>query len=272
MLITQPVSRKGVRLLTITFAALLASSCVTQPPRPEKRSFDSPLLQFGYDRFLAGEFDDAADAFSALILLTSDPELQNEALYRRALSYIKLTRFQDAEADLLAVLDRTRRESLKADALRALGDALLAQGKFRLAVDAYSRVLARHPDQVPRDEVLYRLAIAHIRQGNGYEALPYLEDVSAHFPDSLFAEIARDITAHASTGMAVQFAVFSDRTAADVFTQNLRTKGVDPRIEPISRDKKPLFAVRAGNYRNWQEATAAVAGLRARNINSIVFP
>jgi len=271
-LISQPLLRKAIPLLFISFAALLATSCVTRPSRPDERTFDSPLLQFGYDRFLAGEFDDAADAFSALILLTSDPELQNEALYRRALSYIKLARFQDAEADLIAALDRTRSERLKADALRALGDALLAQGKFRLAVDAYSKVLARYPDQVPRDEVLYKLAVAHIRQGNGYEALPYLEDLSANFPDSLFAEIARDIAAHASTGMAVQFAVFSDRTAADVFTQNLRTKGVDPRIEPISREKKPLFAIRAGSYRNWQEATAAVAALRARNINSIVFP
>jgi len=182
--------RKAIAILCLASIALLAGSCRTAPKPSPTKPIESPLLRFGQDRFLAGDFNAAALAFGDLIMITSDPDIQNEALYWRALSYIKLTRFQQAETDLLMVVDRTKENKLKANAFRALGDALLAQAKFKLAADILTKALTRHPNDVPRDEVLYKLALAHIRQGNHYEALPYLEDVSANYPDSDFADDA----------------------------------------------------------------------------------
>jgi len=262
------VRAKAAALLSIALIAILANSCAT----PDRAPLDSPLLKFGQDRFLAGEFNDAALAFSDLIIITSSPELQNEALYWRALSYIKLTRFHEAEGDMLILIDRTRDPDLMANALRVLGDALLAQGKFPQASEVLSKALARYPNQIPRDEALYKLAITHLRQGNHYQALPYLQDVAANFPNSVFAERAHDAIAHAAASMSVQFGVFRDRTAADVFAQNLRNIGIDARIESITREQKPLFAVRAGAYRDWDEAAGAVAGFHAQNLDAIVFP
>lgn len=96
--------------------------------------------QQALDRFQAGDFNAAAEAFS-------DPLRRGIALYRA-------NRFDEAEDAFGAV----ERASVRTTALYNLGNARFMQGDFTGAIDAYQQVLRAEPDH---DDAHNNLALAH---------------------------------------------------------------------------------------------------------------
>lgn len=260
-------------MLGVALVVLLASSCaLTRRKQLSRGPVDDPLFRYGQQLFLAGDFRSAALAFSDVVVITSSRQLQAEALYWRGLSYIQTGRYEEAQADFLACMQRTNDPDLTAKVWMGLGVAYLAQANFPQASSAFSTALQRYPDHIRRDEALYKLALAHIYNANPQSAVPLLEDLSSNFPDSDFSELARDILAHGITGIAVQLGAFRNENAARTLAADLASRGINARVEPMSRRRVSLYAVRFGFYPSWDEAIRSVETLRSQGMEAIVFP
>ncbi len=260
-------------ILGVALVAFLSLSCApTRTRRKDAAPLDDPLFKYAQQLFLAGDFRGAALAFSDVIVITSSRELQAEALYWRGLSYVKIARYEEAQADFLACMQRTDESDLTAKVWMGLGDAYLMQADFSQASSAFSTALQRYPERIRTDEVLYKLSLAHIRGGSPQKAVPFLDDLSSNFPDSDFADIARDILAHATTGIAAQLGAFRNEKAAKTLAADLGSRGISARVEPMTRRSVSLYAVRSGSCRSWQEALRYVQNFRSQGIEAIVFP
>jgi tetratricopeptide (TPR) repeat protein len=137
--------------------------------------------------------DDALDAYArGLQIFEDDPEL----IYARALTYERLDRVADAEADLRRLIEM---DPENADALNALGYTLADRtDRYKEALDLIQRALKLKPDTPAIVDslgwVLYRL-------GRSTEALPHLRrafelqrdaEVAAHLGEVLWATGAKD--------------------------------------------------------------------------------
>ena len=111
-----------------------------------------------------------------------------------------------------------------------LGNAYFAAGRFRSAEQAYKDALSIYPNQ---PQALLRLALVQIAQGEGAEALEYLN-------------AGRDVLDPADLGLAMALAGRADDAVA-VLDQAARARGADARV----RQNLALAYALAGD---WQQA------------------
>ena len=105
-------------------------------------------------------FGAAVEALGRTIELADDEEVRQGALYGRGVSLLKLKRYQEATADLEALL-YSDNEELAGAAQRMLGLAHLELGREEEAIKDYRALVAAATDSVERAEHLVVLAELH---------------------------------------------------------------------------------------------------------------
>jgi TolA-binding protein len=145
-------------------------------------------LWLGEALFQSGDFERAADAYGKA--LESGTEEQGErARYGRAWAWLKLGRWEEAEAEF-AVLAET--SPMGEEALLRQGDALFNQKRYAEAAGAYGRVASSAADSILVREALLRLATAQVRSHELDESLTtlarLLEDPGSLSDDALMLQ------------------------------------------------------------------------------------
>ncbi len=127
-------------------------------------------LWLGEALFQSGSFEGAAEAYGNALELGTG-ERADRARYGRAWAWLKLGRWEDAEAEFAALAGA---REIGEEALLRRGDALFNQKRYADAATAYAHVSSSASDSAVVREALLRLATAQVRSHDLDEGLATL--------------------------------------------------------------------------------------------------
>jgi tetratricopeptide (TPR) repeat protein len=244
----------GARFCVLGFLALVAAAvagCATG----RGASGDSAALETATATYLAGEYDEAAKAYTDF--LASDPStaLQAEAYLGRANAYYRLARYDLSEADFRSAERITRDRTVKAQATLGIAHSLFARERYGEAERLYLRVLSAFKGFVPRDETTYRLGMTLSRQAKWADGQHYLEDVVLNWPSGEFARLAKaKLPSVRDRTFSVQIGAFTSKALAESEAGKLKAEGLPGEVVSIDMDGVTGFAVRSGRFATWAAA------------------
>lgn len=115
--------------------------------------------------------------------------------YTAAFNQMKNRQFDEAVASFNALVTDYPNGQFTPNAFYWLGELHLAQAEDEMARESFSQVINLYPDHQKAPDALYKLGIVHHRLGDTANALQYLERVTAEYPQSSAAGLARTYSA-----------------------------------------------------------------------------
>ncbi len=233
------------------------------PPRAEE------ILSSGYQAYENGDDREATRQMDIFLRDYDGYRGDDRAYYLRGLTRYRLKNLSGAKADLNAAISRSQDKALRAKALLALGDLAYGGGDMALAENMYRQALAdiivKEP---PADKALYMLGCVLQRQGRWGDANVQLNKLIYHFPGSKAAGNAgRKVHCRAWT---VQAGAFHNKRHADASAGKLKAGGMSAKREPIIREGQLWHVVHVGRYATYEQAAAALPGVRRYSKESFV--
>ena len=115
--------------------------------------------------------------------------------YTAAFNQMKNRQFDEAVAAFNALVMDYPNGQFTPNAFYWLGELHLAQAQDEMARESFSQVINLYPDHQKVPDALYKLGIVYHRLGDKANALQYLERVTADYPQSSAAGLARTYSA-----------------------------------------------------------------------------
>lgn len=166
--------------------------------KPMSKFLDRALFYGGEAAYALGKTEDAIKLYDQLLALESAKEspLRCEAVFARGIALEDAGRFDDAMQAYRAVIDGCQDPRLQADAKVRMGDASIVQKKFAEAIGYFEPIAsAPGPQQA---YALLRQAFALVQAERPAEASAIYERLIKEFPDSPHAGAAMLASAQAT--------------------------------------------------------------------------
>lgn len=132
----------------------------------------------------------AAAADGAKTAVAVDPALEGQE-YEAALDLFKAAKYKEASAALTAFVTNRPDSKLTPGAQFWLGSALYSQRDCRRAIEVYSQLAVKWPDNPKAPEALLAMATCQQELGNAVAARRTLESLLAQYPDAPASDSAR---------------------------------------------------------------------------------
>lgn len=112
--------------------------------------------------------------------------------YRAAFDLLKERRYEEAIAAFKDLLRRYPQGSFAADARFWLAETYYVTRDYAAALDHYDQLIARYPNSERLPSAMLKVGYIHYQEGRRGEARAVLEEVSARYPETTEANLARD--------------------------------------------------------------------------------
>jgi len=195
----------------------------------------------------------------------------DEAYYLRGLAKYGLGDLAGAQVDLSEALGRTQIQELRAKTAVALGDLAWDSDDMQTAERMYGLALANlAKDQKPADHAHYRLGCVLQRLGRWEDADVQFNRVIYFFNGSELAiRAGRRLNARDWT---IQVGAFEGKSRAEAVVADLKGKNLPATIQSIVTQGRLTFVVQVGNYPTYEQAAAALGGVRHYKPDAYVIP
>ena len=260
--------RRGCWVVLV--AGLVAAGCA-----PAKESVRwSTYYEEGVQAYLGGRYAQGARQLAQAAVQTNDPAVRARASLLEGRSHLALREFHQAEVSFRRGLEvGSLPKEVRGGLELGLADSLYGQERYPEAAEGYRQLLRRYADVVPADEATFKLALASQRSGRWAEARREFARLASRYPQSPRAEAARRYGRSAEEGFSVQCGAFRSASSASRLAEELRSKGFEARLVPISTGPTGgLTAVRVGRFRTWAAAAALRSRLQAAGYQARIVP
>lgn len=250
---------KLVRIL-IPLAALSAGAGCNGDVSPEARL----LLEAAGDAYRAGDNQQAVQKTDAFLKDNSRSRQAGEAYYYRGRARLALGDRAGAAADLNQAAASAQDKAIQADSLLVLGNLALDAGDASSAERLYRQSLEKdEAGRKPSDETLYRLGCLLQKQGRWQEADLQFDRLIYFFDGTdLAAQAGRKVR---STAWTIRTGTYAARADAQQAGAALGLAGpLAAATREVLEDGRLMFAVQAGRFATYDQASAALPGVRAR--------
>lgn len=192
---------RNAKATTMLATALATAEAQVVPLTPPAPGSPPPIQQPG----TYPTEDARAEAALPLLLQTANAYPGTPAgitaRYRAAATLASLGRFAEAEAQYQQVIQKAGHDSIYNRTARlGLGEAQLAEGKTDAAIATLQELATDSTSDLPLDGVLMQLGRAYVKAGKTTEAARAFTRVIDEFPQSLFAEDAKNELAAVKKG------------------------------------------------------------------------
>lgn len=226
----------------------------------------------GQSQYERGDYERAIESLSKY--LNQQPRGGDAALayYIRGLSAAKANRRSQAYDDLRQSLASKPDADTEWRANVVLGVMNFEDERWDAAGQGFTAALRKMPKGPPTDTVLFRLGQCQERTGQWAAARATFQKLVSQYGSSASAAGARRRVAINADCFAVQCGAFTRRDNAERQSADLRRQGYSSYVRNDSRDGKPISVVLVGRYRTYGEAWAAVAQVRGRVRDAVMWP
>jgi len=241
---------------------------------------DDPKYCEGMRFFLAGNYGAATPLLRDFAAANAGSPRAAETHYTLGVMALRRAQAPEAETRFRQCLRSSPSAELAASAAVGLARCHFQRGAYRECREACLDILRTNPATPRADEVLFLLADAHDRLGEGAEARRIWRRVATEFRSSPLAAKAEErlsgapATPAAAPGgrYSVQVAVLTSSAKADLHATLLRERGYPASVTPVQVQGASLHAVRVGPYATKAEAERMVARLRSEGFEAIIKP
>jgi TolA-binding protein len=181
---------KATSLLASALA--VAEAPVVAPPPPAPGS-PPPVQQPGTFRTERDRLEAAVPRLQQAADAYPNTDAAITARFRLAASLAELGRYAEAEQRYQEVIAKAGSSSIyRRTARLGVGDAQMAQGKYDAAIATFKELSTDTQSQLPLDGVLMQLGRAAMQAGKKDEATRAFTRVVDEFPQSLYAQEAKE--------------------------------------------------------------------------------
>jgi len=197
-----------------------------------------------------------------------------EVYYLRGLCYQQMEppKYLEARHDFEKAIKKSHGSLMGALSRAALGHIYFEEQPpdYQQAVEQYLAALPDLEDKPPEDTVLYHLGVSLQRLGRWKEADLYLSQCFNKFPESSFADYAKDYFGAGT--FRLQLGVFDDLKNAQAQIQQALDLGWPADWTAQEKNGKLLYMVRTGQYDTYDLAREALAELQQFQGQAIIVP
>jgi tetratricopeptide (TPR) repeat protein len=229
------------------------------------------LLQEAYTASAGGDDRAAITNAEAFLQQNDRSSRADEAYYLRGLAKYRLGDRTGAQADLSEALGRTQMKELRAKAAVALGDLAWDADDMQRAERMYGLTLNNiEKDQKPADHAHYRLGCVLQRLGRW-------EDADAHFNRVIYFFSGSELAIRAGRRLnakdwTIQVGAFEGNSRAEAVARELRDRNLPAVAQPIVAEGRLTFVVQVGHYPTYEQAAAALGGVRQHKPDAYIIP
>ncbi len=247
-------------------AIWLASGCGEIPPSARER------LTSAYNQYQRQDYRGSAETLDTFLREHGERREAAEAYYLRSLCLARLSDKSRAATDALQCIKYADDEQLRAKAHVNAGTLLMETGNSADAVPHYAAALQRLPEAAPADVVRYQYAVCLLREGRWNEGKKECGLVVQRHPRSGVAEAARKLRDWPESHFAIQCGAYRDEAGARTYRDQLTKAGLRARVLPRSRSGEQVFAVVVGTYPRYEQAKAALPGVKRKVPGAAIVP
>ena len=190
--LTWRASREGKAQTMLASALVVADAPIYTPP-PAAPGSAPPVQPQGTFRTERERVDAAIPLLQAAADAYPDSDAGITARFRLAAALAEAGRFAEAEQRYQEVVQKTgSRDIYHYTAKLGIGEARLAQGKAAEAVTTFQEIATDTNSQLPVDGVLMQVGRAALVAGKKEDALRAFTRVAEEFPQSPYAEEAKE--------------------------------------------------------------------------------
>lgn len=257
-------------LLAMALAGLTGlaglAGCASLPPAERQALIDASR---DYSR---GDTTSAVQRLDRLIREYGQAEQIAEAYYIRGLCRAKAGQRQAAVQDFEQAIGKSNRADLTAQCRASLAAIAYQSGDYRQAASLYALAVGELPDVPPTDLILYTAGKAMQRVGDWRGAKYQFARILHRFRDRPIAEDARRMVNWRHPYFAIQLGAFRSSDNATEAMRNFAQTGLDAQREFLPRGNQSLWIVMTGRYQTYEEARAALTGIRRRHPDARIIP
>jgi len=246
---------------------ICCSSCTwfakTGPP-------SDPLYTQATKQFLNQDYPSAISAYTKYIESNRGSAGVAEAYYGRGMCYFAQGNATAARVDFDRCMRKTDDKELQASVLPRIGECYMREEKFHKAEEVYRRLLKKYQIVANKDDVLYLLGVACLRQAHWDEAEDYLGQVIRNYPYSSRKTLAQEKMPGVDRFFSVQAGAYQTRAKAEEVRRNLERRGFNAFVRTISRAGTTYYCVRSGRFSSWSEVKRYAERLRAAGVRDVM--
>jgi len=223
--------------------------------------------------FLLGNYQSALGRYESFIKDYPRSPYRIDAQYRLGLCYLGLGQYDQAREALSKALGESPSGLLKAQVLSGLARVCLFKKEYGSAAAYYKKALSVQGNELPQDEILFNLSTALMRSGQWQEGCDYFKQLIKQYPDSHFAEAAKERLYLPPHTFVVQLGRYENKENAQHELSELQNdKGIDALLKTILIDGEEFYFIWAGCFSSWLEAFKKAEEIQAKGIDTIVVP
>ncbi len=257
----------GVVLAALAIMLIgLLTGCGPTPLTPENQA----MFERARVDLEAGRLADAERHLSAVINASPNSTALSELYYLRGVARHKMKRYGDARADFHRGAATRGRRQTQVFSLVALANMDFEEANDASAIRLYRQALDADVSDLPRDQMLLRLAIALQRQGRWTEADDEFARLITEYPRSPLVAQARQ--KFEATAFTVQTGLFVDRKNAEAMAARLKRLGYPAGQAVAISDGRTVYVVNVGRFRTQAEAQQMAQRLQSAGFAGIIKP
>ncbi len=242
------------------------SGCESAGPRAPD------LLAEGEAAYRARQYDTAVTRLSGFLGSAGTQPEAARALYVRGMAYAQTGRRAQAYADLQRAAAQAGDPQVAGGAWAVLGVMRFEDEDWAGAVQALRRAVDQLPAGAPEDALRYRLALALERTGQWSAAQRAFRELLEKFPQGAYQKVAARRLQLRPDHFAVQCGVFASASSADELAAQLRGDGLPAEVRREPRGGETRYVVLAGRYETYAQARKALAQVKARLPDAVLWP
>lgn len=246
--------------------ALFATGCAETSNRQVEILY---AAQRAYD---AGDYAGSVRQTTDFVATPASRKDLCRAYYVRGVANARLGKRSSAYADLQQVTSLNADDDAVWRAHMQLGVMYFEDDRYPVAVQAFEQALKLMPKHAAMDWVLYRYGQALERVGRWSDARPQFQRVVAEFPSGSVTVNAKRRVALAADHFSIQCGSYSQKANAANAAADLGRAGFSAGVYLEKRSTGDMWVVRIGNYRTYAEAQSALAKVRQRTSDAVIWP
>ena len=259
---------RGGLCVCVLVVLVCASGCVmfeAKPPEvvvPEYRDAQAAML--------GGEYASAQTILKRYLEANPKSKYRTDVLVLLGECAMYTGDFGEAQRDYQEAQHKPRTKAVNARAKTGLGNAMMAQQRFREAIQAYKAALKLSRKDIRSDLTTFYLARAYMRVGDWGKGTEVLNGMLADYPDSPVVPQAQDILKQVPNTFWVQVAACASIDGASAAISRLQRQGHKARIFRRNHYTTP-YAVRVGSFSTYNAARAELRQLKVKGFGKDIF-
>ena len=197
---------------------------------------------------------------------------EDEILYLRGRSYLKLGEFENARLEFSKVISKYPRSQISDRVHLSMADSYFEEGNTHEALVGYEKFIKGFPSSQFLNMALFQLGESYLRKGRWQDAKKTLEELRRRYPLSLEGEEADAILKNGEFFFTLQIGSYKyEKNALDA-KDALKKKGYNAYISKTELDGRELYRVRVGKCDTIEEVKELQGGLKKEGVASVIFP